>query len=327
MKRNPLIAAFLAAALLLALTGCAAADTDPGTTEPAGPKIGLCVRQESDAPDYYQALSQTLEAAGYRVIVRDSHADQAQQLEQVDDLAAAGVSALIVEPVMLSEAQALIDQCSSTGLPVILLDSEPTPEQLALYEKLTYLGNDPALTGSVQVQLLTALLSGGDMNGDGTVCYAIVSGPEDHTFSLQHLERLNTALEIQAAELVTSANADLTADAGRAATAAILSQYGRDIEVILCTNDLLAVGAAQAVKNGGWVCGKDICVLGVGESKDIRDSINQGLVSGSAGIDLPAKQAKLLELLDALLANQPVEKTNYIGYIPVTIHNLAYIES
>ena len=312
-KRNAVL--LLTAAMALGISACTGAG---GTgTSGTGDLIGLCVRQESNEPDYYAAVKTGLENVGYSVLFEDSKNDQAQQNTQVQSMIERGCRLIIVEPVMVSAAEELVSLAKKNHLPLLLIDREPDSVVLESYDRISFVGCDPAQAGTVQAQLVQSLPAGGDLNGDGIVTYMMLRGPEDHLDAQMISNACNSAMRLHSTELLCTASAEWTVDAGRAACARELSQYGRDIEVILCNSAELALGAVEAVKNGGWIPGQDVYVIAVGANEELSDAINQGTVFGTVAAEITQRVNKIVETSQAILTGQTVEKSSYVEYSAV----------
>lgn len=109
---------------------------------PAGGKVGVCIYKFDDAfmTTYRNALQAILEEKGYEVSVVDGNNDQAKQTEQVNTFITQGVDALIINPVMTSAADTIIAAVKQANIPTVLINREPTAEQVAAYDKLVYVG-------------------------------------------------------------------------------------------------------------------------------------------------------------------------------------------
>ncbi|MCI8819758.1 MAG: substrate-binding domain-containing protein, partial [Oscillibacter sp.] len=188
MKKT--FALLLAAILMLAtLTACGGGDKPADTTggdqqtqepantpeetpeapeEPAaGGNIGVCIYKFDDAfmTTYRNALEKMLKEKGFEVTVVDGNNDQAKQNEQINTFITQGVDALIINPVMTSAADTIIATVKDAGIPTVLINREPTAEQMAAYDKLVYVGCDARQSGTMQGELILDTPNKGDING------------------------------------------------------------------------------------------------------------------------------------------------------------------
>ena len=167
MKR--FLALMLSAAVCLSLAACGgtnASTSDSGSSgesqsaeaTPTGEKlkVGVCIYKFDDAfmTTYRNALQSMLEEKGYEVTVVDGNNDQAKQTEQINTFITQGMDALIINPVMTSAADSIIAAVKQADIPTVIINREPTAEQMAAYEKVVYVGCDDAQSGSFQGELI-----------------------------------------------------------------------------------------------------------------------------------------------------------------------------
>lgn len=284
-------------------------------TEPPAPKAGLLLRQQTADEQDAVNLQGALEDLGYEVLLRDSQNDQSAQNEQVTQLLDAGCEILVVQPVMTSGLDVLVELVKPSGVPLILLDHQPEQSVLELYDKLTFLGPDHSQAGTVQTQLWEQLPYGGDLNMDGTVSVLLVCGPEDHMDAKQRAEDFLKGLPAETHVLLETVSADWTQEGGRSAAAQMLAKHGPDIEVLVIFDGAMALGAIEAIENGGWTPGRDLYLLTVGGSTAVLNEVSLGRITGTAAPDPAARLTKLTDLVIALTAGEAVEKINYIDYV------------
>ena len=116
----------------------APADTNVPEAPAEGGTIGVCIYQFTDAfmTTYRNALQEFLEGKGYKVTTVDGANDQAKQNEQINTFITQGVDALIINPVMTSAADQIIATVKAAGIPTVLINREPTADQMSVYDKL-----------------------------------------------------------------------------------------------------------------------------------------------------------------------------------------------
>lgn len=115
-----------------------------------GGTVGVCIYKFDDAfmTTYRNALQEILEGKGYTVTFMDGKNDQAEQNNQINNFIAQGVDALIINPVMTSAADQIIATVKDADIPTVLINREPTAEQMSAYEKLVYVGCDARQSGT-----------------------------------------------------------------------------------------------------------------------------------------------------------------------------------
>lgn len=307
MKNLRIILLLLVIALLFALTAC--------RKQEAVPKIGLCLQGSTT----FQPLQLALERAGYQVIKQDAKNDQSKQTRQIEELLSEEIDLLIVEPVQTAAAALTLEQAKTAGVPVIFLNREPPREVLDAWEKACYVGFDPAQPGLLQGQLVLQTASKGDINGDGIVTCIIIGGPADHLDTRLHTEECCKALTDLGVEVVRldAGNGDWTQAGGKRVCEYALSQYGKDVEVVFCSNNAMTLGAWTAIQESGRTVGKDIYLLGIGEDRTVLDMVQRGYLSGTVSADTQGLAAQVTATVHALLNGNPAKKLYYIDYVKI----------
>lgn len=319
MKRNVIPVLLLC---LICLLGC-----QPQEPEPEPPaRMAICFRQQSEstAAEYTRQVEQALKGTGYEVLVADAKNDQSRQNTQVSGFITGGVKLLVVEPVMVSAAGDMLAQAKAAGIPVLFIGREPDAEVLQQWDKTCYVGCDQELASREQGSVLLQVPDRGDVNGDGVVTYVVIGGPADDLDAqarTQHCIDLLAEANVSVACLETGCG-DWTDESGRRECQRMLSSYGKDIEVVFCNNDTMAVGALDAIREGGRQVGADIYLLGCNAEPEALELISSGALTGTVTTD-PALHAKqIAEAAVALLTGQSVQKQYYIAYEGIGRENI-----
>ena len=309
---------FFTAVFCLQLCGCGQESVQETTEPPRIDTVGLCLRQQTHAPGYYDGLIQALKDAGFAVVVKDGNNDQSLQDQQVRGLLETDCQLLIVEPVMVTALESVIDQAKARNIPVLLIDREPEKAVLESYEKLYYVGCESGEAGKAQAQLLEQIPVRGDLNEDGVISYMILRGPEDHMDAQLITQGCIQALEQYETEQICITATQWDADSARASCVQALSQFGKDIEVIFCNHAFLADGAAQAVEYNGWMPGQDIYILAVDNNDQLQQLINKGAVFGTVAPGLQQRVNTILQIAQSILAGQTPQACTYVPFASVT---------
>ena len=339
--------ALCAVMMLSVLAGCggkkdAPADNTPAQNEPAatpdatpdaapeaGGTIGVCIYQFTDAfmTTYRNALQEILEGKGYTVTVVDGANDQAKQNEQINTFITQGVDALIINPVMTSAADQIIATVQAAGIPTVLINREPTPEQMAVYDKLVYVGCDARQSGTMQGELILDTPNKGDINGDGKVSYIMVQGDPENVdaqyrteFSVKAL--VDAGMEVEELNLTRG---DWMRERGQEIVANDLAQFGDQVEVVFCNNDDMAIGALQSIQAAGRKVNEDIYLVGVDALDAALNEVSNGNMTGTVLNDAVGQATAAVEQMEALLGGATFSSGNqsvYVDYVKVTPENV-----
>lgn len=296
-------------ALLCLLTACSQPEETPEQPRDNVGQIvyaGVCLADENNAP-YRQQLEKELLRLGYYVNFEDAKNDQSVQHEQIDGFISKQYDVLIVEPVMAAATDVILERLKTANIPVVLLGKEQQENVLSQWERACYVGFDRSQPGLIQGRIILNTDNRGDINGDGQVAYAILTGPEGNVYTGLHIE--NCTLPLQEAhvslQLLSVVYGDDTQERSKALTEGLLSQFGRDIEVLFCGSDDIAMGALEALKASGRTVNEDIYVVGIGGKAEVLSDVSQGLLTGTAMADhnvlaqQAAEAASLLLTYDA----------------------------
>ncbi|MBO5078049.1 MAG: sugar ABC transporter substrate-binding protein [Oscillospiraceae bacterium] len=283
--------------------------------------VGICYRDDTDASNsaYRQVLERTLSQKGYSVIVADADGDQARQLEQIGQMAKKDCDAILVEPVMLSAGQELSDAIAAADMPCVLLSRQPE----GMTEQLPCVYTDEGNLGALLGQMVVQLPNSGDINGDGAVSCLLIYGTQQNTEGARLSEGFGAAFtgsQVQP-QIQYSGWGKWTRDGGKQVCRESLAAYGKDIEVILCVSDAMALGALDAITDGGRSVGKDVYLYSVGGGEEVCREVHSGQITGALRTDLQQQADAAVEALLAQLDGKSARSVSIAEYVRVTQEN------
>ena len=328
-----IIALLLSALMVMSLfAGCGNKTGDDGKSSGGdGEKgtIGVCIYKFDDAfmTTYRNSLQEILEGKGYKVSVVDGNNDQAKQNEQINTFISQGVQALIINPVMTSAADQIISTVKDAGIPTVLINREPTAEQMAAYDKLVYVGCDAAQSGTFQGELILETANGGDINGDGKISYIMIQGDPENIDAQLRTEYSVKALTDagKQVEQLNLTRGDWDRNRGQEIAANDLAQFGDQIEVIVCNNDDMAIGALQAIQSAGRKVNEDIYLVGVDALDAALNEVENGNMTGTVLNDAVGQATEAVNQMEKLLGGTTYSSGNqsvYVPYVKVTPDNV-----
>ncbi len=297
-------------------------------TIPEGGTVGVCIYKFDDAfmTTYRNSLQEILESKGYKVTVVDGNNDQAKQNEQINTFITQKVDALIINPVMTSAADQIIDTVKNAGIPTVLINREPTAEQMSAYDKLVYVGCNAAQSGTFQGELILETANQGDINGDGVINYIMIQGDPENIDAQLRTEYSVKALTDAGKEVkqLNLTRGDWDRNRGQEIAANDLAQFGDQIEVIFCNNDDMAIGALQAIKQAGRTVNKDIYLVGVDALAAALEEVKNGNMTGTVLNDAVGQATEAVNQMELLLSGTTYSSGNqsvYVPYVKVTPDN------
>ena len=332
----------MASMMVLSMAACGGGSSASATTAaPAETKaaeggasgsgtIGVCIYKFDDAfmTTYRNALQEILEGKGYTVTFMDGKNDQAEQNNQINNFIAQEVGALIINPVMTSAADQIIATVKDANIPTVLINREPTADQMAAYDKLVYVGCDARQSGTMQGELILDTPNKGDINGDGVISYIMIQGDPENVdaqyrteFSVKALT--DAGLAVKELDLQRG---DWDRNKGQEIAQNDLAKFGDEIEVVFCNNDDMAIGALQAIQAAERKVNEDIYLVGVDALDAALNEVVNGNMTGTVLNDAKGQAAGAVEAMEALLGGKTYaagEQSIYVDYVKVTPENAA----
>lgn len=285
----------LALLLVLGIAGCTN-NEEPGK-EPVSNKVKICVSinredikdetlYEIELKEAFNALGESLpnEVSFYNV-----SKSQADQNNSINKMLSEGCSALLIELVDTTHAQAITEKLQTTGLPLIYIENEPSEEVLNAYpEKSTYIGVDKQKNYMLQGEIIAGLANHGNINGDDVVSAVILSASE---ISEENQTALVSAINAKGVrtEILDAAVSESTREKGKEAVARLLTRYGDKIDVMFAESEALALGASDAIEAAGRDNGVNIYLISGEDGQTIRYFINDEKITGSLWDDVEAR--------------------------------------
>lgn len=358
MKFKKLFSMLLVGTMMLGFVGCSTGKTEApaATTEtpaketteaPAAeglPKIGVTIYKYDD--NFMSFTRTAIEKAAdgkAEISMNDSQNDQAKQNDQVDTMIAKGVQALAVNLVDPGAAPAIAEKAKGAGIPVIFFNKEyPDGTNNVGYDKAWYVGTTSAESGTIQGELIVDAWKANaswDKNGDGKMQYVMLMGEPGHPDAEARTKE--SVATIEAAGIPTEELAKQTgmwdAAKGKELMETWIAAHGDKIEMVMCNNDGMALGAVEALKAAGYFQGdKYMPVVGVDAIPEALELIKQGQMLGTVLND-PLNQGKAtIELaINAATGKDVLEGTSWqlddtlavrVPYVAITKDNLGVAE-
>ena len=100
-----------------------------------------------------------------------------------------------------------------------------------------------------------------------------------------------------------------------------MKEYGKDIEVIFCADDMQALGAYDAISEEKKRVGHDVLIMGFESSTDSLAEIAAGNIRSSFFNDFMEQSMKASEGVLAFLKGVPVQTSAISDYVSVTVDN------
>ena len=327
-----LVALLLVFVMVFALCACgakeeapaeapAAEEAAPAVEEAAAPEVKVSVFWYEESDVYLSTvraeLNKELDALGVNYDNQFAANDQAKQLDQIRTAISAGANLLVVNVVTSGDpdtAQSILDEAGD--IPVIFFnraigtDGSDVPV-LEGAANACFIGTDAPEAGHMQGKMvgdyLVANYDTVDLNGDGTISYAMFKGDEANVeaifrtqFGQEDADAVLTAAGKPALSYFDAANTDkYQVDQAGAWSAAAAKEYmdtnlvsyneanGNMIELVICNNDGMAEGVVASLQAAGYNIdgGHVVPVFGVDATDNAKALIADGAMTGTVKQD------------------------------------------
>ncbi len=327
--------------MMFSLSACGAkTDTTSGGDMPS---IGVTIYKYDD--NFMSFVRRAIETKAVDKAVlemNDSQNSQATQNDQVDTMISKGVKSLAINLVDPQAASTIIEKAKAAKLPVIFFNKEPDAAVLASYDQAWYVGTASAEAGVIQGNVVADAWKANpsyDRNGDGVMSYVLLKGEPGHPDAEARtkfvVETVVAAgIKVEELELQTGMWDSVK---GKELMDAWIAKHGDAIEMVICNNDGMALGAIQSLNASGYFdAGKFMPVVGVDAIPDALEEIKAGRMvgtvlndaknQGGAAFDLALNVANGKDPLDGTEWKLDEGKAVRVPYVAVTIDNIAFAE-
>lgn len=282
------------------------------------PRIGLLVYNAEDT--FMQTVCARIQkvAEGFaEVMLMDGENSQTVQNDQQARLLREGVDALIINAVDRTTAVYMIRVAMKYDVPVVFINREPLYEDLALYGKAYYVGNDPKESGTMSGELIADYFKAlrkaeGDENR--VIRYVMLKGEPGHQDA--ELRTIYSVKAIQAAGFeaknLVEEPAMWVRTLAQEKMSHIIASYGEQIDCVLANNDEMALGAIDALKAAGFFEGtKYLPVVGVDATSHANAALREGTLLGTVLNDGETMGDAALKLALLLAQGKTVDERTF----------------
>ena len=225
------------------------------------------------------------------------------------------MDALVLQPVAEDVLTEILPLAVET--PVIVVGTEP--ENLG---NAYFIGCDKDQQAWAQAELIGQMFAKTDINGDRTVKYMLLTGPEEDPETMRYVQNVEEVLASFAASALQKTAVERTEEAGKNACKQAISKYGRDLELIFCGDGTLTVGAVEAVKSSGRTPGRDVIIFGVGSLEGCRELVRTGALTAAVVEDMAAIRDRIVQTVKCLTGGKETPQKTYVEHIVLTIENI-----
>lgn len=256
------------------------------------------------------AILEILDDEKYELIVKDPSSDPAAQNEQIEEMIDEGIEAIFLCPVNWESITDALVLLKDAGVKVINVDTQVK----AMEYVDAYIGSDNEKAGYICGEdLIEKKPEGGNV--------LILECPTQNSIN-ERITGFEKALSSASVGFEVVDRADTNGEFEKAleVTREMLEKYP-DIDVIMCGNDQIAVGATTAANLAER---KDIIIYGVDGSPDIKKELvkPETLVAGTAAQSPINMGKEAARIAIAMLKDKEYEKETYMDVFMINSKNV-----
>lgn len=301
-RRLAVVLATVTGSAVLVLSGCSGKSEQTEKTL----RVGVITYSQDDPfinglTDELKVQLKAMENKQRRIIVstKSGNDDQQEQNEKVEEMIDAGCDVLCINLVDRTAPSRIVRMARNEDIPVIFFNREPVREDLMQWEKLYYVGCDAEQSGIMQGEIAAEYINSHpevDKNEDGKIQYVLLEGEAGHQdaisrteYSVKTLMKNDVILEKLSYQL-----ADWNRGQAENRMNRLISQYGKEIELVISNNDEMALGAVEAYRTVGYAREDWPVIFGIDGLEDALKAVKAGEMQGSILNDR-VDQAKEME--------------------------------
>ncbi|AEG07065.1 substrate-binding domain-containing protein [Sinorhizobium meliloti] len=271
-------------------------------------KFGTLLRNGME--DYAKTLD------GVDLQIEDALNDVAKQQSQIQNFIAAGVDAIIVQPVDTDATTVMSKLAADAGIPLVYVNREPVNID-TLPEKQAFVASNEVDSGTLQTREICKLL-------DGKGKAVVIMGELSNQAARMRTKDIHDVLatdQCKGIEIVQ----EQTANWQRTQGADLMTNWlsaGIEFDAVIANNDEMAIGAIQALKAAGRSM-DSVVIGGIDATDDALAAMAAGELDVSVFQDAVGQGKGSIDAALKLSKGEAVERKIYIPFELVTKANLA----
>ena len=258
-----------------------------------------------------ESFEQTFtEANGYFLLFEDAQQKQENQLKAIRNFILQEVDYIILDPIVETGWDAVLQEAKDAGIPVILVDRTVKVEDEDLYT--CWVGSDFTREGEQAGEWLKNYLEQ-QGRSEEEIRIVTLQGTLDSSSQIGRTQGFQKVLNTQDNWLMLeSQSGDFTQAKGREVMEYFLNTY-EDIDVVISENDNMTFGAIDAIKAAGKTCGPNgnIIILSFDAVRAALVSMKNGDINADFECN-PLLGPRVAEIIEQLEHGKTVDKIQYV---------------
>ena len=242
-------------------------------------KLGATIRSVDNVywqslSDGYEAMAEKLTAGGINTSIDIQapmgESDTEGQLANMKDQVRQGLDLILASPISTSNCTEAVENAHRDNIATVAVNNEFNGADM-------FIGPNSYDEGVVAADWANENIGDGECAIIMGLAGTDVVKNRTNGFT-ERLEELGSKIKV-----VDSQNADWDRNTAKDVAATILKTYP-DLKIICCNNDVMAMGALEAVKESGKTLNKDVYVIGMDGTDEAYESIRANELSATVSM-------------------------------------------
>ena len=314
----------------------AAKPADSPVILPADARIGIAYAQDSSefTTLFLNKVQGNLVAAGIpEESIERSVGSKEELADTAQELISSGCSVLMVGNADENNAPGITDAALKAGIPVLYFGTSPGEKEISRWKdkemKAAFVGSTFANSAAKRAELIDNLgLEKADFDEDGEIGIAVLSTGEEMAGDQVNADTLKSLEELGVSffELTPDDEEDVYKGTDREESKdqviTWMSDYGKELDIILCADDSQALGAAEAVNEEKKRVGHDVLIMGFDAYSDSLQEAAAGKIFSTFFNDFMDQSQNASNTVLAFLKGAGADQSSMISeYVSVTVDN------
>lgn len=250
------------------------------------------------------------EENGYYLLFEDAQQKQENQLKSIRNFILQEVDYIILDPIVETGWDAVLQEAKDAGIPVIVADRQAVVQDEDLYT--CWIGSDFKEEGRKAGRWLEDYLEKCGRDSE-QIRIVTLQGTLDSSAQIGRTEGFQEVLEEHDNwVMLDRQSGDFTQAKGQEVMEGFIQTY-EDIDVVVSENDNMTFGAIDAIKAAGMTCGPDGDIIMI--SFDTTQAAFEAMIQGDISVDVecnPLLGPLVEEIIQKLEQGETVEKIQYV---------------
>ena len=257
---------------------------------------------------------------GVTLQIEDAQNDVAKQQSQIQNFIAAGVSAIVVNPVDTDATAAMSEIAAAANIPLVYVNREPVNVD-TLPDNQAFVASDERESGTLESFEVCQLLRSQGKGGGANVI--VMMGQLSNQAAQQRTKDVHDVVGIDMCSFMTIVE-EQTGNWSRVQGADLMTNWlsaGIEFDAVISNNDEMAIGAIQSLKSAG-VSMEEMIVGGVDATQDALAAMQAGDLDVTVFQDAAGQGQGSVDTALKIVRGEAVDQKVYIPFQLVTPANI-----